>query len=36
MIPLDPNGDPQRNRAIVRAFANERRLQRDLQEAGLL
>jgi len=36
MIPLDPSGDPQRDRAIVRAFVNERRLQRDLQEAGLL
>ncbi|KAF9476488.1 hypothetical protein BDN70DRAFT_897297 [Pholiota conissans] len=36
MIPLDPNGDPQRNRAIIRAFASERRLQRDLTEAGLL
>lgn len=35
MIPLDPS-DPERSRAIIRAFANEQRLQRDLREAGLL
>lgn len=30
------NNDPQRNHEIVIALANEQRLQRDLQEAGLL
>ncbi|KDR83610.1 hypothetical protein GALMADRAFT_54847 [Galerina marginata CBS 339.88] len=34
MISLDP-ADPN-SRAIIQAFANERRLQRDLREAGLL
>ncbi|KAF8974442.1 hypothetical protein BDZ97DRAFT_1751242 [Flammula alnicola] len=36
MIPLDPNADPQRTQEIIRVFTNERRLQRDLREAGLL
>lgn len=35
MIPLDPS-NPERSRAIIQAFANEQRLQRDLREAGLL
>jgi hypothetical protein len=35
MIPLHPS-DPERSRAIIQAFANEQRLQRDLREAGLL
>jgi len=35
MIPLDPS-NPERSRAIIRAYANEQRLQQDLREAGLL
>lgn len=34
MMPVDP--DPQRNRLIAEALANDRRLQADLRSAGLL
>lgn len=35
MIPVDPN-DPQRSRLMAEALANDRRLQADLRNAGLL